>query len=95
MVLSEIVKTCSHDKVAHAAIASLGPAFLDRVRSAADRHGLQPGSFVAESVRRFQAGAGEREKCELQRAVHGADMPVLRGLAMIVEHDLGDRFERG
>ena len=88
MVLAEIVRTCTHDAVAHAAAASLGPDFLDRVRRAAHKRGLPPGTFVAQSVRRFSSAADRDTRCAIQRAVTGTDMPVLRGLAMIVEPEL-------
>jgi hypothetical protein len=89
------VRTCSHDAVAQAAVASLGPEFLSRVRNAAARRGLPPGKFVADSVRRFESVAGEQELCALQNAIRGADMPLLRGLALIVEVDLSDLDTHG
>ncbi len=91
MVLAEIVHTCTHDAVAHAAAASLGPEFLDRVRRAAQKRALSPGAFVAQSVQRFSNAADEPARRALQTAVRGTDMPLLRGLALIVEPDLVDR----
>jgi hypothetical protein len=88
MVLAEIYHTCSHAPVAHAAAASLGRDFYRHVQEEAHKRGVPTGTFVANSVRNFQANAAAHEKWALQKAVVGSDMPVLRGLEMIVSQEL-------
>ncbi len=88
MVLSEIVHTFSHDRVAHAAALSLGRDFLETVEHAASHRGMPAGKFIAASVRRFETDAPEHEKFALQQAVAGSDMPLLHGLALIVAHEI-------
>ena len=88
MTVSEILKTCSHEKVAGAAVASIGGDFVRRVNGVADRTGVAPGAFVARTVREFGRHAGERRISEVERAVKKADMPILQGLRYIVEEAL-------
>jgi hypothetical protein len=88
VLLDEIVHTCSHEKVAQAAVASLGFAFLLRVKRAADRRGVSIGAFAANVVREFGEDAQVRERRAIVRAMHKADQPILRGLQTILEREL-------
>lgn len=88
MLLDEIVHTCSHEKVAHAAVASLGFAYLSRVKRAADRRGVSVEVFAASVVREFGDDAQAHERRAVDRAMNKADQPVLRGLQTILERQL-------
>ena len=68
MVVAEIIKTCSHEKIALAAVASIGGDFSSRVRAVAGRHGLDSGAFAAQAVRRFGRDAGPSRRSEVERA---------------------------
>lgn len=88
MVVSEILRTCSHEKVAHAAVASIGRDFLERVNGIAGQRGLEPGAFAAQAVRDFERRAGDRQRQDLECAVKNTDMPLLQGLRYILEDAL-------
>ena len=47
MLMDDIFHSCSHEKVAQAAVASIGGAFADRVRQVAAVRGLTPGFGVS------------------------------------------------
>jgi hypothetical protein len=88
VLLDEIVHTCSHEKVAQAAVASLGFAFLLRVKRAADQRGVSIGAFTANIVREFGEDARAHERRAIDRAMCKADQPILRGLQTILERQL-------
>lgn len=85
MLRCEIVRTCSNEKVAEAAVLSVGPAFRDRVALLAAATGMRPGPFVAGLVRRFRDEASDAEIEGLERAIAGSDMPILEGVRFIVD----------
>lgn len=91
MQLVEIVKTCSHEKVAQAAVASIGSEFQQRIETAARERGLRSGIFVALAVRCFGRTAGDDEWTDLARAMEKKDMPILSGLRHILEVTLTDQ----
>jgi hypothetical protein len=84
-LIAEIIHTCSHEKVAHAAVASMGSDFATKVGVTAGANGLSIGAFTARAVREFEKVGGEHEKQALQRAMNGSDQPILAGLAHILE----------
>ena len=88
MVVAEIVKTCSHAKVAKAAVASLGKEFSGRVGSMAHRRGVETGAFAAQVVLEFDRRAGASQRRDVEQAVRHADMPLLVGLRRILEEAL-------
>jgi hypothetical protein len=88
MVVTEIVKSCSHEKIARAAVACIGVDFSRRVSAFAGRRGLDSGVFAAQAVRDFDRRAGRPQREALERAVERADMPVLIGLQLILEAEL-------
>lgn len=88
MLIDEIVHTCSNEEVAQAAVASLGFAFASRVKSAADLHGVSIGAFTARVVREFGEDAQPLRRHAVDRAMHKADQPILRGLQTILEKRL-------
>jgi hypothetical protein len=85
MLTCEIIRTCAHEKVAEAAVLSIGTAFRDRVALLAAASGMSAGAYVAELVRRFSEEANERDLEALTAATVGSDMPILKGLRWIVE----------
>lgn len=94
MVIHDIMNSCSNEKVAEAAVASIGGAFARRVRETASRRGIRPGALAASAVLRFRSSARDTEVEALKQAVAGDDLPLLRGLAFIVEPALGEAGER-
>ncbi len=90
MLLDEIVHTCSHEKVAHAAVASLGLGFLSRVKQAADQRGVSVGVFAARVVREFGEDARAHEWRAVDRAIDKTDQPILCGLQIILERQLDE-----
>jgi uncharacterized membrane-anchored protein YjiN (DUF445 family) len=83
--IEEIVHTCSNEKVAQAAVASLGSDFATRVRTEAERHGTSMGTLVAKIVREFGEIADATERKAVCRAMHNTDQPILSGLRFILE----------
>lgn len=89
MSIEEIVHTCSNEKVAQAAVASLGFDFATRVRTEAERHGVTTGAFVARVVHEFGKAADAGERRAVYRVMDKADQPILCGLRFILEGRLG------
>ena len=83
-LIAEIIHTCSHEKVAHAAVASLGGCFASKVGVTAGANGLSIGAFTARTVREFERRVGDREKQALRAAMDGTDQPILTGLQHIL-----------
>ena len=90
MLQGEIIRTCSYEKVAEAAVLSIGVSFRQRMSLLAATNGQSTGAYVAALVRRFEEEAGPREMQALSLAIAGADMPVLAGLRWIIETMLDD-----
>jgi hypothetical protein len=86
MLISDLIHSCSHEKVAMAAMASIGGVFAERVRSAAQENGVPAGRYVAFIVRDFGCRAGVDTRRALQKKVAGADQPLLHALRHIVEN---------
>ena len=85
MLISDLLHSCTNDRVAAAAVSSIGGAFASHVQSRADDQGTTMGAYAARLVREFAIGASERDWRDLMLAVSGADHPVLAGLQSIVE----------
>jgi hypothetical protein len=83
--IEEIIHTCSNEKVAQAAVASLGFDFARRVRIEAENHGATTGAFVAKLVREFGKSVDPDECLALDRMIKKADQPILCGLRLILE----------
>ena len=88
MLVSEIVKSCSNDKVAAAALASIGGLFAARLTAHADNEGLEVGRMAAEMVHHFAQNANARDLQALRSALVGTDQPVLSGFRHILEAGL-------
>ena len=85
MVVDEIIATCSHPKIAGAALLSIGGAFVEEIAQDARATGLPPEAFVALVVSRFGAVATPADRVAVSMAVKGHDMPLLEGLRRIVK----------
>lgn len=84
-LVAEIIHTCSHEKVAQAAVASMGPDFAIKVGATADTYGLSIGAFTARTVREFERRVGEQEKQALRALMNRTDQPLLTGLRHILQ----------
>lgn len=84
-LIAEIIHTCSHEKVAHAAVVSMGSAFAGKVGATAGAKGLSIGAFTVHAVREFEKIGGEQEKQALRQVMNGSDQPILAGLQRILE----------
>lgn len=84
-LIAEIIHTCSHEKVAHAAVVSMGSAFAGKVGATAGANGLSIGAFTVRVVREFEKIGGEQEKQALRQVMDGSDQPILAGLQRILE----------
>src|SRR5262249_19024781 len=83
-LIAEIIHTCSHEKVAQAAVVSMGSAFAGKVGMSAGACGLSIGAFTARAVREFDESSGETERQAIRKAMDGADQPILTGLQLIL-----------
>jgi hypothetical protein len=83
-LIAEIIHSCSHEKVAQAAVVSMGADFAGKVGVTAGAHGLSIGAFTARTVREFERSVGEREKQALRAVMQRADQPILTGLQHIL-----------
>jgi hypothetical protein len=84
-LIAEIIHTCSHEKVAQAAVASLGSDFAGKVGVTAGAFGLSIGAFTVRTVREFERSVGEQEKQALRAIMDRADQPILTGLQHILQ----------
>jgi hypothetical protein len=84
-LIAEIIHTCSHEKVAQAAVASLGSEFAGKVGVTAGTFGLSVGAFAARAVREFEKSVGEQEKQALRAIMDRTDQPILTGLQAILQ----------
>ncbi len=85
MLVAELIRSCSHAKVAEAAIHSIGPDLAQEVRLRASERGLDAGSYVAQSVQCFAGSAHPNDWNNLAAQLKGVDMPILSGLHFILE----------
>ncbi|MBY6243169.1 hypothetical protein [Methylosinus sp. Sm6] len=90
MLVTDLIHSCSNDKVAQAATCCIGGAFAERVRAAARENGVSEGRFVSVIMRDFALRAGDEARAELARLIAGCDQPILHGLRRVVEAALED-----
>ena len=88
MLVWEIVRSCSNDKVAAAALASIGGPFAARIVAQAQSEGLEVGQLAAAMVRRFAQNAATDDWQSLRFSIVGTDQPILSGLRYILEAGL-------
>jgi hypothetical protein len=94
MEIEEIIATCSHPKVASAAVLSIGGAFRSRMALLAAASNVDVGEFVAARVSEFAETVDSCDRQGLRRAIARHPMPVLGGLQLIVEATLDDEGGR-
>lgn len=85
MLIADILHSCSNERVAEAAVRSIGGDFADRVSALARRCDVPVGLLVGKLVRRFATDARERDWRGVMVAIAGDDVPVLAGLRAILE----------
>jgi len=88
-LIAEMIRSCSHEKVAQAAVASVGADFAGKVGATAGAQGLSAGAFAARVVREFEKRIDEKlvdatEIQSLRAVMSGADQPILCGLRHIL-----------
>ncbi|MBG0809033.1 hypothetical protein IY145_06555 [Methylosinus sp. H3A] len=88
MLVTDLIHSCSNDKVAQAATFCIGGVFAERVRAVALENGVSEGRLVAVVVRDFALRADEMERAQLAREMIGSDQPILSGLRRVVEKAL-------
>jgi hypothetical protein len=84
-LIAEMVRTCSNERVAQAAVASLGSEFAGRVGETAKAKGMSIGSFTARVVTQFDENTGEEGRQVLREIMRGSDQPILAGLHHILQ----------
>jgi hypothetical protein len=96
-LIAEVVHSCSNEKVAQAAVASIGSEFAGKVKATASVHGLSTGAFTARTVLQFDRTCGGEEKQALRRMMRGSDQPILFALEHILKPvvDQADRQSVG
>ena len=85
MLVGDILHSCVNERVAEAAVLSIGGDFTERLRALARRCDLSIGELVGRIVRRFAVGAAERDWRFVTAAMDGEDLPLLCGLKAIVD----------
>ncbi len=89
MVIADMIHSCSNAHVAQAAVFCIGGAFAERVGAVARERGMEVGGFVAVTVQEFARRADGEAMRALSREIAGADQPILRGLARLLEPAIG------
>jgi hypothetical protein len=93
--LREVVRSCTHPRVAEAALASIGGAVAARIRTEATRSDTAPGTLVAELVREFDDHCCSSIRVSAEEAMRASEQPVLTGLQHILAHALLRRVLSG
>jgi len=92
MLVAELIRSCSHAKVAEAAIHSIGPDLVREVELRAQERGLASGAYVAQSVQGFAGSARPHDWRRLSARIEGVDMPILTGLLYILERSIAQEL---
>ena len=85
MLVMELLRSCSHEKIAAAALASIGGRFALDVAEAAAEAGALPGAYAACCVRTFAREATAAEVAALSAAMTRDDQPILVGFQYILD----------
>lgn len=85
MLITDLIHSCSNDKVAQAAVNCIGGPFAERVRAVARENGVSEGRFVAVVVRDFALRSDDERRERLASRIAGSDQPILNGLRHVVE----------
>ena len=91
MLSNEILRTCNNEHIAAAALGCIGGVLEHRVARAAQAEGVSSGAYVARVVRAFPQKTGSAGLSCLQQRINGDEMPILAGLALIVETALQEQ----
>ena len=92
MLVSDILRSCTHRHVAAAAIASIGGDFAAKVQRSADGEGLSIGDFTAGRVRSFTGRASERDWRIVAARMQGQDLALLSGLEVLMTRMMADEL---
>ena len=84
MRIEEIIRTCSNEQVATAAVSSIGRNFSVEIRRVADAYGMSLGEFTGFAVERFARKGDESEMRAVRAAMALSQEPVLAGLKRIL-----------
>ena len=95
MLVSDILRSCTHRHVAAAAIASIGGDFAAAVQRRADGEGLSIGDFTATRVRSFSGRASERDWRLVAAQMQGQDLALLSGLQVVMTRMMGNEALAG
>ncbi len=90
MLVTDLIHSCSNEKVAQAALMCIGGRFAERVRAAAHDKGVSVGRFVVAAVRDFARRADDGVRESLRERISGSDQPLLKGLRAVLEPALED-----
>ncbi|PPD45615.1 MAG: hypothetical protein CTY15_03750 [Methylocystis sp.] len=90
MLVTDLIHSCSNEKVAQAALMCIGGLFAERVRAAAEEKGVSVGRFVVAAVHDFARRADDGVREALRERVSRADQPLLKGLRAVLETALED-----
>lgn len=88
MKLRALIRSCSNEHVARAALLSIGGEFAARVAAEADRRQTSCGGYVAQSLRDFERNSDLRLWFAAERVMHSSEQPILAGLYFILDHCL-------
>lgn len=84
MLIEEIIRSCVSERVAEAAVASIGYGFTDRIAVAAVQYDMSVGAYVVVAVNRFAKHGDEAELRSVRLAMKAAQEPLLAGLHRIL-----------
>jgi hypothetical protein len=90
MILHEIVRTCSNEHIARAAVCSIGGDFARTFAHTASSRNMSTGVFAARLVKDFSIKASDEDWDDVDGAIRGADQPILQGLRYILGQSLRD-----
>ncbi len=95
MLITDLIHSCSNEKVAEAALCCLRGRFAENVNVAAREKGMSAGAFVVDVIRDFarQADAPTRES--LREKIVSDDQPLLEGLRTLLEGALRESLMPG
>lgn len=84
MLIQEIVRSCASERVAEAAVVSIGRSFSSKIAEVASTYDMSVGAFTALSVHRFIRHGDEGELRAVMNAMTASQEPVLAGLHRIL-----------
>ena len=92
MLVSDILRSCTHQHVAAAAVASIGGDFAATVQRRAAVEGRSIGDFTADRVRLFSGRASERDWRLVTAQMQGQDLALLSGLQVVMTRMMADEM---